>query len=36
MYLELGRDRVLILTALGFYAEHDLPVPEGNSSTIPT
>ncbi len=36
MYLSLCRDRVPILTALGFYAEHDLPVPEENSSTIPT
>ena len=27
MYLELRRDRVPILTALGFYAEHDLPPP---------
>ena len=36
MYLELCRHRAPILTALGFYAEHDLPVPEENSSTIPT
>jgi hypothetical protein len=25
IYLELCRDRAPILTALGFYAEHDLP-----------
>ena len=31
MYLSLCRDRVPILTALGFYAEHDLPPPEDNS-----
>src|SRR5258705_9023559 len=36
MYLELCRDRVPILAALGFYAEHDLPHPEGNSDAIPT
>ena len=36
MYLELCRDRVPILTALGFYAEHDLPQPEENSDAIPT
>ena len=36
MYLELCRDRVPILTALGFYAEHDLPPPRENSNTIPT
>jgi hypothetical protein len=36
MYLELGRDRMLILTALGFYAEHDLTPPEENSNAIPT
>jgi hypothetical protein len=35
MYLELCRDRVPILTALGFYAEHDLSAPE-NSDAIPT
>jgi hypothetical protein len=33
MYLELCRDRVPILTALGFYAEHDLSPPE---DAIPT
>ena len=36
MYLELCRDRVRILTALGFYAEHDLPRPQENSGAIPT
>ena len=36
MYLELCRDRVPILTALGFYAEHDLPPPEENSDAVPT
>src|SRR6266849_150880 len=36
MYLELCRDRVPILTALGFYAEHDLSPPEENSDAIPT
>jgi hypothetical protein len=36
MYLELCRDRVSILTALGFYAEHDLPPGEENSDAIPT
>jgi hypothetical protein len=36
MYLELSRDRAAILTALGFYAEHDLPPPRENSNTIPT
>src|SRR5437588_6497274 len=36
MYLELCRDRVPILTALGFYAEHDLPPPEESSDAIPT
>lgn len=36
MYLELCRDRVPILTALGFYAEHDLPQPEENSDVVPT
>jgi hypothetical protein len=36
MYLGLCRDRVSILTALGFYAEHDLPPPEENSDAIPT
>ena len=36
MYLELCRDRVPILTALGFYAERDLPPPEENSDAIPT
>jgi hypothetical protein len=35
MYLELCRDRAPILTALGFYAEHDLSPPE-NSDAIPT
>src|SRR5437588_6270847 len=36
MYLELCRDRIPILTALGFYAEHDLPPPEENSDAPPT
>jgi hypothetical protein len=36
MYLELCRDRAAILTALGFYAEYDLPPPRENSNTIPT
>ncbi|MEH2568847.1 hypothetical protein [Bradyrhizobium sp. AZCC 2289] len=36
MYLGLCRDRVSILIALGFYAEHDLPPPEENSDAIPT
>jgi hypothetical protein len=36
MYLELCRDRVPILTALGFYAEHDLTPAEENSNAIPT
>jgi hypothetical protein len=36
MYQELCRDRVPILTALGFYAEHGLPPPEENSDAIPT
>ena len=36
IYVELCRDRVPILTALGFYAEHDLPPPEENSNAIPT
>ena len=36
MYLELCRDRIPILTALGFYAEHDLPPPQENSDAIPT
>jgi hypothetical protein len=36
MYLELCRDRVPILTAIGFYAEHDLPPPEEKSDAIPT
>jgi hypothetical protein len=36
MYTELCRDRAPILTALGFYAEHDLPPPEENSDAIPT
>jgi hypothetical protein len=35
MYLELCRDRVRILSALGFFAERDLPVPE-NSDAVPT
>jgi len=35
MYLSLCRDRVPILTALDFRRT-DLPVPEENSSTIPT
>jgi hypothetical protein len=36
MYLQLCRDRVPILAALGFYAEHDLSPPEVNSDAIPT
>jgi hypothetical protein len=32
MYLELRRNRAAILTALGFYAEHDLPPPEEDSN----
>jgi hypothetical protein len=36
MYLELCRDRAPILTALGFYVEHDLLPPEVNSSALPT
>ena len=35
MYLELHHDRIPVLTALGFYAEHDLPPPE-NSDATPT
>lgn len=35
MYLELCRNRVPILTALGFYAERDLRPPE-SSDAIPT
>jgi len=36
IYAELCRDRGPILTALGFYAEHDLQPPEENSTAIPT
>jgi len=36
MYLELCKDRAPILTALGFYAEHDLPPQEINSNAVPT
>ena len=36
MYLELCRDRVPILTALGFYAEHDLSPADVNSDALPT
>jgi hypothetical protein len=36
MYQELCRDRVSILTALGFYAKRDLPTPEENSDGVPT
>jgi hypothetical protein len=36
MYLELCRDRVRILSALGFFAERNLPTPEENSDAIPT
>jgi hypothetical protein len=36
MYLQLCRDRVPILAALGFYAEHDLSPPEVISDAIPT
>ena len=32
MYLELCRDRVRILSALGFFAERNLPTPEENSA----
>ena len=35
IYLELCRNRIPILTALGFYAEHDLSPPE-SSDAIPT
>jgi hypothetical protein len=35
MYLELCRDRIPILMALGFYTEHDMPVPD-NSEAAPT
>jgi hypothetical protein len=35
IYLQLCQDRISILTALGFYAEHDLPPPE-NSGAVPT
>ena len=35
IYAELCRDRVPILTALGFYAEHDLQPPEENSTAVP-
>jgi hypothetical protein len=36
MYLELCRDRVSVLTAVGFYVEHDLAPPEENSGATPT
>jgi hypothetical protein len=36
MYPELCRDRVSVLTAVGFYAEHDLAPPEENPGAIPT
>jgi hypothetical protein len=36
MYLELCRARGPILTALGFYAEHDLPPLGENSNVVPT
>jgi hypothetical protein len=36
MYLELCRDRGAVLTALGFYLEHDLTPPRENSNTTPT
>ena len=36
MYAELCRDRAPILMALGFYAEHDLPPPDKNSTAPPT
>jgi hypothetical protein len=36
MYQELCRDRRLILTALGFYAKRDLPLPEEDSEGVPT
>jgi hypothetical protein len=36
MYKVLCQDRVPILTALGYYAEHDLPSPPVNSDLIPT
>src|SRR5260221_9174712 len=34
MYLSLCRERVPILTALGFYTEHNLPPPDANA--VPT
>ena len=36
MYLELCRDRRVILTAVGFYAKRDLPSPEEDSEGAPT
>src|SRR5205823_14317569 len=36
MYLVLCQDRASILTALGFYAEHDLVPPEENSDSVAT
>ena len=36
MHSELCRDRAPILTALGFYAEHDLVPPEENSASVAT
>src|SRR6266566_8047177 len=35
IYLELCRNRIPILTALGFYTERDVPAPE-NSDAMPT
>ena len=34
MYLELCRDRIPILTALGVYAEHDVPPPENSDAIL--
>jgi hypothetical protein len=34
MYLELCRDRIPILTALGVYVEHDLQPPENSDATL--
>jgi hypothetical protein len=36
MYQELCRDRRLILKAVGFYAQRDLPSPEEDSEGVPT
>jgi len=34
MYLELRQDRAAILTALGFYADHDLSPPENPDAIL--